>query len=51
MTLPAAVKRAVDDWLRQGYRVRIGADGSLEVIPMPVRLGVEDLDLIEWGKK
>jgi hypothetical protein len=46
--LPAAVKRAVDDWLARGYAVEIGADGTLRVTPQRPQ---DDLDLVQWGRK
>ena len=46
--IPATIRRAIDDWLSRGYRVELGADGTLRVIP-PTR--GDDLDLIDFGRK
>jgi hypothetical protein len=46
--IPAPTRRAVDDWLARGYRVEIGPDGTLKVIPPTPQV---DLDGIEWRAK
>lgn len=46
--IPAATRRALDDWLARGYAVEIGADGTLRVTP---RAPQDDLDLIDFARK
>lgn len=44
-TIPAATRRALDDWLSRGYAVTIAADGTLKVTPPQA---ADDLDLLDF---
>jgi hypothetical protein len=46
--IPAATRRAVDDWLSRGYAVEIAADGTLRVTPPTPQ---DDLDLIDFTRR
>jgi hypothetical protein len=46
--IPAATRRAVDDWLARGYAVEIASDGTLRVTPPQAG---DDLDLIDFSRK
>jgi hypothetical protein len=46
--IPAATRRAVDDWLARGYAVEIASDGTLRVTPRKADGGVTQTDLVHW---
>jgi hypothetical protein len=50
VTLTADLRRAVADWLAQGYAVDIRADGSLRIEPARGRPDADDFDMVDMRR-
>jgi hypothetical protein len=50
VTLTADLRRAVADWLAQGYAVDIRPDGSLRVEPARGKPDADDFDMVDMRR-
>ncbi|WP_406735875.1 hypothetical protein [Thioclava sp. GXIMD4215] len=46
---PADLRRAVTEWVAQGFHVRVGADGSIDVKPAE-QTSKDEFDLVDMKR-